>query len=145
MSRAEVAAEDFYKPNKPVLCAAHMIGIADPAMYRHNSYKATELRNKELKEQHKAFCLAESTRYTTALDAENQRREQRWTLRSDGIPPSNEVGDLCNAQDALAYERAWFRADCAARAIRTIADAEKAMLRIAVARPEGQEKYMRGM
>ena len=77
-------------------------------------------------------------RYMTALDAENQRREQRWTLRSDGIPPSNEVGDLCNAQDALAYERARFtsRADCAARAIRTAADTEKHMLRIAVARAE---------
>ena len=54
-ARAEEAAEDFYKPNKPVLCAAHMIGIADPAMYRHNSYKATELRNKELKELRKAL------------------------------------------------------------------------------------------
>ena len=38
------------------------------------------------------------------------------------------------AQDALAYERARFRADCAALAIRTAADAEKHMLRISVAR-----------
>ena len=81
------------------------------------------------------------------MDAENQGREQPWTPRYDGKASSNEVGDLCNAhdslayerahaQDALAYERARFRADCAARAIRTIADAEKVMLRIAVARAE---------
>ena len=43
---------------------------------------------------------------------------------------------LCNAQDALADERAQFRADCAARAIRTAGDAEKHMLHIAVARAE---------
>ena len=36
----------------------------------------------------------------------------------------------------LAYERARFRADCAARAIRTAADAEKHMVRIEVARAE---------
>ena len=60
---------------------------------------------------------------------------------------SKEVGDMCNAQDALAYERAWFRADCAARAIRTIEDAEKAMLCIAVARAEfvREKTVMRGM
>ena len=44
-----------------------------------------------------------------------------------------QVGD---AEDTLAYERARFRADCAALAIRTIEDAEKAMVRIAVARAE---------
>ena len=43
---------------------------------------------------------------------------------------------LYNAQDMLAIERARFRADCAARAIRTAADAEKHMCRIAVARAE---------
>ena len=43
---------------------------------------------------------------------------------------------LYNAQDMLAYKRARFRADCAARAIRTAADAEKHMIRIAVARAE---------
>ena len=45
-------------------------------------------------------------------------------------------GPLYNAQDMLAVERARFRADCAARAIRTAADAEKHMCRIAVARAE---------
>ena len=43
---------------------------------------------------------------------------------------------LYNAQDMLVRERARFRADCAARAIRTAADAEKHMCRIAVARAE---------
>ena len=43
---------------------------------------------------------------------------------------------LYNAQDMLAVERARFRADCAARAIRTAADAEKHMCRIAMARAE---------
>ena len=28
------AAEEFYKPNTPVICAAHIVGIADPAMHR---------------------------------------------------------------------------------------------------------------
>ena len=43
---------------------------------------------------------------------------------------------LYNAQDTLAYERARFRADCAARAIRTAEDAERARFRISVARAE---------
>ena len=43
---------------------------------------------------------------------------------------------LYNAQDMLVRERARFRADCAARAIRTAADAEKHMCRIAVARSQ---------
>ena len=41
-----------------------------------------------------------------------------------------------NAQDTLAYERAKFRADCAALAIRTTEDAERAWIRIAVARAD---------
>ena len=108
-----------------------------PFFFGHNSNQATELCNKELKEQRKVLFLGESTRYRTALDAENQRSEQRWTLLYDaGKAPSNDVGDLSNAQDALAYERARFRANCATLAIRTTEDAEKAMLRIAVARAE---------
>ena len=43
---------------------------------------------------------------------------------------------LNNAQDTLAYERARFRADCEARAIRTTEDAERAWIHIAVARAE---------
>ena len=44
--------------------------------------------------------------------------------------------DLHNAQDTLAYERAKFRADCAARNIRTTEDAERAWICIVVARAE---------
>ena len=40
------------------------------------------------------------------------------------------------AQDMLAYERAKFHADCAARNIRTTEDAERAYIRIAVARAD---------
>ena len=43
---------------------------------------------------------------------------------------------LYNAQRTLAYERAKFHADCAARNIRTTEDAERAWIRIAVARAE---------
>ena len=44
--------------------------------------------------------------------------------------------DWRNAQDTLAYKRAKFHADCAARNIRTTKDAERAWIRIAVARAE---------
>ena len=44
--------------------------------------------------------------------------------------------DRRNAQDTLAYERAKFHADCAARNIRTTEDAERALTRIAVARAD---------
>ena len=114
-----LGAEDFYK--KPILCAAYVTGIADPAMYGHESYQAIEFRNSQLKHQRKALFLGESTRYKAAMD-DIQRSRERWdvTLRHDaGKAPSNEVGDLSNAQDALAYERAQFREDCTARAIRT--------------------------
>ena len=110
-ARAEVAAEDFYKPNKPYICAAHVIGIADPAMYRQE-----------------LICQR----------GESQKLKDRWTLRLKIDGP--EVGDLSeaealyNAQDTLTYERARFRADYAARDITTAADVEKRMLRIAVAR-----------
>ena len=50
-ARAQVGAEDFFKPNKPVLCAAHVIGMAAPAMYGHTSYQATELPHRELRDQ----------------------------------------------------------------------------------------------
>ena len=44
--------------------------------------------------------------------------------------------ELYNAQDELAFVRARFRADCAARAIRTAEDAEKHLRRIQAARAE---------
>ena len=44
--------------------------------------------------------------------------------------------DRRKAQDTLAYERAKIHVDCAARNIRTTEDAERAWIRIAVARAE---------
>ena len=46
------------------------------------------------------------------------------------------MADRRNAQATLAYERAKFHADCAARNIRTSEDAERAWIRIAVTRAE---------
>ena len=37
--------------------AAHVIGITDPAMYRHNSQQAIELPNKELKRQREEWTV----------------------------------------------------------------------------------------
>ena len=44
--------------------------------------------------------------------------------------------DRRNAQATLAYERAKFHADCAAHNIRTTEEAERAWIRVAVARAE---------
>ena len=91
----------------PVLCAAHVVGIADPAMYgNHSSHNNQEHYNKQLKFQH-----------------EKEKKDLETPAES-----------LYNAQGKLAFERARFRADCAARAIRNAADAEKHKCRIAVAR-----------
>ena len=93
----------------PILCGAHVAGIAAPVMYgNHSSYNSREVYNK-------------------------QRKEQRDKL-IDEIT-SIQV-DRRNALDVLAYERAKFRADCAARNIKTSEDAERAYVRIAAARAE---------
>ena len=161
-------AEDFYK--KPVLCAAHVVGIADPLKYQkrleivqavqrqqedwsvrlksdkpsypemyRKSYNSQELFNKELERQREE----DQIRGTKVGDMDRA---------TSGKGPSNEVGaprglkeklidqiraiqaDRRNAQATLAYERAKFHADCAARNIRTSEDAERAWIRIAVAR-----------
>ena len=147
--------EDLYK--KPVLCAAHVVGIADPVKYRKRleaaqksdgpsypamsrmSYNSQELYNKELKLQREK----DQIRGTKLGDMDHA---------TSGKAPSNEVGepqglkeklidqiraiqaDRRNAQAKLAYERAKFHADCAARNIRTTKDAERAWIRIAMAR-----------
>ena len=99
----------------PVLCAAHVHGIADPAMYgNHRSYNSREVFNKQLKLMHE--------------------KEKKDKLK-DEIRRAIQA-DLRNALDTLAYERAKFRADCAARNIRTSEDAERAYVRIAVARTD---------
>ena len=82
------------------------------------------------------------------------RNKEDWTVRlkSDGPSYPTTVGDveyflrrmesdstaaaLYNVQRTLAYERAKFTADCAARNISTAVDAERAWKRIAVAHAE---------
>ena len=105
-------AKDFYK--KPVLCAAHVVGIAAPVMYgNHRSYNSREVFNKQLKLMHD--------------------KEKRDKLKDEIIAIQ---ADRRNALDTLAYERAKFRADCAARNIKTSEDAERAYVRIAAARAD---------
>ena len=98
----------------PVLCAAHVHGIADPAMYgNHRSREVASGAPKQPK---------------LMLD-----KEKRDKLKDDIIAIQ---ADRRNAQNTLAYERAKFRADCAARNIKTSEDAERAYVRIAAARAD---------
>ena len=62
-----------------------------------------------------------------------QAKEKRDKLKDDIIAIQ---ADRRNALDTLAYERAKFRADCAARNIKTSEDAERAYVRIAAARAD---------
>ena len=98
----------------PVLCAAHVHGIADPAMYgNHRSREVASGAPKQPKLM--------------------QDKEKRDKLKDDIIAIQ---ADRRNALDTLAYERAKFRADCAARNIKTSEDAERAYVRIAAARAD---------
>ena len=107
-------AEDFYK--KPVLCAAHVVGIADPVKYRKKSNNSQEPKVVE----------APINEVGHPLGLKEKLIDQIRAIQADRR----------NAQDTLAYERAKFHADCAARNIRTTEDAERAWIRIAVARAE---------
>ena len=107
-------AEDFYK--KPVLCVAHVFCIADPVKYRKKLEAVQAI----------------------------QRQQEDWTVRlkSDG-PSYPEMYRKSYNSEELYYEelkladvRAKFHADCAARNIRTTEDAERAWIRIAMARAE---------
>ena len=103
----------------PVLCAAHVHGIADPAMYgNHRSYNSREVFNKQLKLMHDKVKRDKLKDEIIAIQAD--RRNEQMML----------------AQDMLEYERAKFRADCAARNIKTSEDAERAYVRIAAARAD---------
>ena len=133
----------------PVLCAAHVVGIADPyhktlesvqAIHRkleewnvrpqsdepgypvmygnHSRYNSQELNNTELKRQR------DKEKKDELQDAIRAYQEDRRNFQD------------IHAQDRMAYERAKFQADCAARNIRTTEDAERALTRIAVARAD---------
>ena len=104
--------EDFYKNKKPVLCAAHVVGIGDPYRKRLESVQAIHRKSDE---PGYPVMYGKGT-----LSYEEDRRN---IMRR-------------KAEDMLTYERAKFQADCAARNIRTTEDAERAWTRIAVARAE---------
>ena len=74
-ARAEVAAEDFYKPNKHFTCAAHIVCIADQVMYRKRQ-QAVEFF---------------------------KRQQEDWTVRlkSDGLSLKEKLKDqISRLQDA---------------------------------------------
>ena len=105
--------QDFYK--KPVLCAAHVVGIADPVKYRKSN----------------------NSQEPKVVEAPINEVGHPRGLKEKLIDQIRAIqADRRNALDTLAYERAKFHADCAARNIRTTEDAERAWTRIAVARAE---------
>ena len=156
-------AEDFYK--KPVLCAAHVVGIADPVKYRksNNSQEPKVVRKgwngQELKTQEPEVGVMDRAaanlihtctqmgRTTNVGDVEFFLEHMDRRVGGESSDKESPAESLYNAQGMLAFERARFRADCAARAIRTTADAEKHMCRITVARADvvRQKKYFRCM
>ena len=154
-------AKDFYK--KPVLCAAHVVGT-DPYYRNLEAWNVRDERERqrlamsmvrkgwngqELRLQsppdHGVMDRAAANliltrtqmgRTTNVGDVEFflKHMDRRVGVESSDYETPAEA--LYNAQDMLVRERARFRADCAARAIRTAADAEKHMCRIAVARAQ---------
>ena len=83
----------------------------------HGLYNSQELNNKSLQRQR-----------------EKEKKDIKDEIRAYQEDRRNEQEML--ARDMLEYERAKFRADCAARNIRTPEDAERAYIRISVARAD---------
>ena len=104
-------AEDFYK--KPVLCAAHVVGIADPVKYRKRLETVQAIQRQQ-------------EDWTVRLKSDGPSYPAMY--RTSGKAPSNEVGESRSIKETLK--------DCAARNIRTTEDAKRAWIRIAVARAE---------
>ena len=124
--------EDFYKNKKPVLCAAHVVGIGDPS---RNMLQSTQAIHRKLEdwtvrlqsdEPGYPVMYGNHCRYNSQelYNTELKRQEDRRNAQD------------IHAQDRMAYERAKFQADCAARNIRTTEDAERALTRFAVARAD---------
>ena len=157
-------AKDFNK--KPVLCAAHVVGIADP-YYRNleawnvrdererqrpatsmvrKGWNGQVLKKDKLKEAGEGvmdraaaqliLTRSQTGMTTNACDVEFFLEHMDRRVGGECSDLETPAEALYNAQDMLVRERARFRADCAARAIRTAADAEKHMCRIAVARSQ---------
>ena len=137
-ARAAESAEDFYKPNTPIICAAHVVGIADPAMYRQCTGKRkyqSALKHTEDKPS-KRTEVGDMDHATSGTGPSNEAGEPRGLKEKLIVQIHAIQADWRNAQATLAYEQAKFHADCAARNIRTTEDAERAWIRIAVARAE---------
>ena len=131
------------------------IADADQAMYGHASNQSVEFRNRRLKHQrsHKRHDAGKAPSNEGTKVGDMDRAAAALIHTRTKMGRSTTVGDveyflrrmesdsttaaaLYNAQRTLAYERAKFTADCAARNIRTTVDAEKAWKCIAVARVE---------
>ena len=106
--------QDFYK--KPVLCAAHVVGIADPVKYRKSN------NSQEPKVVRKGWNGQELKMQSQKPEFFLEHMDRRVGGESSDFETPAEA--LYNAQDMLVS------------AIRTAADAEKHMCRIAVARAE---------
>ena len=148
----------------PVLCAAHVVGIADPYYRNLEAWNVRDERERqrpatsmvrkgwngqELRLQsppdHRVMDRAAANlihtrtqmgRTTNVGDVEFFLKHMDRRVGGESSDFETPAEALYNAQDMLVRERARFRADCAARAIRTAADAEKHMCRIAVARAQ---------
>ena len=126
-------AEDFYKK---ALCAAHVVGIADPYRKRLESVQAIHRKLEDWNVRPHSDEPGYPVMY--GKDSHNNEKERREKLK-DEIRSYQE--DRRNAQDMLAqdmmaYERAKFQVDCAARNIRTTEDDKRALTRFAVARAD---------
>ena len=113
--------EDFYKNKKPVLCAAHVVGIGDP--YR-NMLQSAQAIHRKLED------------WTVRLQSDEPGYPVMYGKATQSYEEDRRNIVRRKAEDMLAYERAKFQADCAARNIRTTEDAERALTRIAVARAD---------
>ena len=119
--------KDSFTPPKgfvykhPVLCAAHVVGIADPYRKRLESVQAIHRKLEDWNVRLQSDEPGYPVMYGKAT--QSYEEDRRNIVRR-------------KAEDMLAYERAKCHADCAARNIRTTEDAERALTRIAVARAD---------
>ena len=76
-ARDEVSAEDFYKPNMPIICAAHVISIADPAMYRQVLKRQREEWTMRLKSDGPSYPAMYRKSYNSQELYNTERKLQR--------------------------------------------------------------------
>ena len=98
-----------------------MVGIADPYRKRLQSVQAIHRKLED---------------WTVRLQSDEPGYPVMYGKASQSYEEDRRNIVRRKAEDMLAYERAKFQADCAALAIRTAEDAERAWIRIAVTRAE---------